>query len=326
MRRVWIIVACLTFSCFAAAQDSSRKSDPQTDAMAKQILSELYGAVQHSNVGSIADDPIRKLAGLSYDVRMSDCENRWVALYHKPDDADYTYGFVYIDPQAGFTLHYFGRFTIDDGGNYHAAPNPLPSDKASLKIRLDQNGIAALLPARALAQLQLPQRPGWMKYYEDEADPVIHKVNWGFFYNGIGDSKRALGFLEPAYKDRPDAPRVVFELTYAYNATERPEDAIRVAKSEFAKNPKDELLCREMAFAYLHLKSYKDATAQYQACIALCGDSESQMAEKSELAMNLGSAYEALGDTANRNAWLEKAKSWAPKGSPVYKYFHPGED
>lgn len=57
---------------------------------------------------------------------MSDCENRWVALYHKPEDHDYTYGFVYIDPQAGFTLQYFGRFTIDATGNYHAASNPVP--------------------------------------------------------------------------------------------------------------------------------------------------------------------------------------------------------
>ena len=104
------------------------------------------------------------------------------------------------------------------------------------------------------------------------------------------------------------------------------QDAIRVAKSDFVKNPKDELLCREMSFAYLHLKSYKDATGQYQACIALCGDSESQMAEKSELAMNLGSAYEALGDTANRDEWVDKAKRWAPRGSPVYKYFHPQDE
>jgi tetratricopeptide repeat protein len=81
-----------------------------------------------------------------------------------------------------------------------------------------------------------------------------------------------------------------------------------------------------MAFAYLHLKSYKDAVPQYQACIALCGDSESQMAEKSELAMNLSSTYKALADTPNSEAWLEKAKRWAPKGSPVYKYFHPGEE
>ena len=237
MRQAWITVVCLTFLCFAAAQDSSQKRDPQTDALAKQISSELLSAVQHSNAGNIADDPVGKVAGLIYDVHMSDCENRWVALYHKPEEADYTYGFVYIDPQAGFTLHYFGRFTIDAGGNFHVAPNPLPPDKFSLKIRLDGNGIAALLPSRALSQLQLPPKPDWLKYYEDKADPVIHKANWGFFYNGIGDSQQALGFLESAYKERPDAPRVVFELTYAYNATGRSEDAIRVAKSAFAKNP-----------------------------------------------------------------------------------------
>ena len=244
----------------------------------------------------------------------------------QPEDTTYTYGFVYIDPQAGFTVHYFGRFTIDASGSFHLAPNPLPPDKFSLKIRLDQNGIAARLPAQALSQLQLPQRPDWLKYYEDKADPVTHKVTWGYFYNAIGDSQRAVGFLESAYTERPEAPRVVFELTYAYNATERPEDAIRIAKGEFTKNPKDELLCREIAFAYIHLKSYKEATEQYRECIALCGDSESQMAEKSELAMNLGSAYGALGDSASRSAWLEKAKSWAPKGSPIYKYFHPGEE
>jgi len=67
---------------------------------------------------------------LSYDVHMSDCENRWVALYHGPDDTDYTYGFVYIDPQAGFTLHLGGRFTIGADGKYHVAPDPLALDKA----------------------------------------------------------------------------------------------------------------------------------------------------------------------------------------------------
>jgi tetratricopeptide (TPR) repeat protein len=328
-----VATALLTIlSCLLAAKGHSQESskqgsrNAQTDAQAIKISSGLRNAVQARDVENISTEPTEKAAGLNYDSHMSDCENRWVSLYHKPGDADYTYGFVYIDPQAGFTLHYFGRFTIDSEGNFHVAPNPLPPTTASLKIRLDQNGIAALLPARALAQLRLPERPDWLKYYQDEADPVTHKVNWGYFYNGIGDSQRALGFLEAAYKESPDAPRVVFELTYAYNATGRPEDAIRVAKNDFVKNPKEELLCREIAFAYLHMKSYKEATEQYQACIALCGDSESQMAEKSELAMNLGSAYRALGDAASRNAWLEKAKSWAPKGSPVYKYFHPGEE
>jgi tetratricopeptide (TPR) repeat protein len=257
---------------------------------------------------------------------MSDCENRWVALYQKPQDSDYTYGFVYIDPQAGFTLHVGGRFTIDADGRYRSVPNAIPPDKMTLKIRLEQNGVAALLPPEAVAQLGLPEKPEWLSSYEDKADSATHKVNWGSFYNGIGDSRRAINYLESAYKERPNAPKLVFELAYAYNALGRPEDAIRVSKSEFARNPKDELLCREMAFAYLHLKSYKEATEQYQACIALCGDSESQMAEKSELTMNLSSTYKALGDTPNSEAWLEKAKRWAPKGSPVYKYFHPEEE
>lgn len=321
------ILCCLSHATAQAKDPSEQKrANAQSDALATQITSELRRAVQDTNVGDVGTDPTWKAAGLAYDVHMSDCENRWVVLYHKPEDSDYTYGFVYIDPQAGFTLHFGGRFVIGADGKYRSAPNPIPPDKMTLKIRLEQNGVAALLSPEAVAQLGLPEKPDWLKFYEDKADPVTHKVIWGSFYNGIGDSRRAINYLESAYKDRPDAPKLTFELVYAYNALERPEDAIRVSKSEFAKNPKDELLCREMAFAYLHLKSYKEAAAQYQACIALCGDSESQMAEKSELAMNLSSTYKALADTPNREAWLEKAKRWAPQGSPVYKYFHPGEE
>jgi tetratricopeptide (TPR) repeat protein len=257
---------------------------------------------------------------------MSDCENRWVALYHKPEDHDYTYGFVYIDPEAGFTFHVFGSFTIDGDGNYHAAPNPLASDKFSFKIRLDSgNGVAAQLPPRAVSQLKLPEKPDWLKGYEDKSDPVTHKANWGSFYNGMGDSERALTYLEPAYREKPDDHKVVFELAYAYNALGRPEDAIRVAKSEFTKKPTDELLCREMAYSYLSLKSWKEATEQYKVCIALCDDSEAGRAEKSELAMNMGAAFKQLGDAPSYEAWLKKAMDWAPKGSTVYKALHPDE-
>ena len=299
-----------------------QKSDEQANALAMQIGSQTIKALQNVDIGSTANDPSGAAAGLRYDVHMSDSEDRWVALYRRPDDNDYIYGFVYIDPEMGFTLHYFGHFTIDDDRNYHEAPNPIPPDKLNLKIRLEQNGVAALLPARALAQLGLPEKPDWLKFYEDKADPVIHKTRWGFFYNAIGDSRRAIDYLEPAYRERPDALGVIFELTFAYNAIGRPEEAIRVSKKAFAKDPKNELLCREMAFAYLKLERYTEATEQYHSCIALCGDSETAMAEKSELAMNLSSTYGRMGDTQNRDAWMQKARDWAPKGSPIYKRFH----
>ena len=303
-RVVILLLLCFLALTGALAQQSPRLADSTTPATESRPPS----------------------SNLSYNVHMSDCENRWVALYHEPSDIDYTYAFVYIDPQAGFTLQLGGRFTIGTDGKYHVAPNPIPPDKAVVKIRLDGNGVAALLPSDALVQLGLSEKPDWLKFYEDKADPVTHQVNWGSFYNILGDSRRAIDYLESAYKERPDAPKVVFELAYAYNALGRPEDAIRVSKAQFTKNPKDELLCRELAFAHVSLRSYKEGAEQYQTCIALCGDSESEMAEKSELAMNVSSAYAALGDTANRDAWLEKAKHWAPKGSAVYKHFHPEEE
>jgi hypothetical protein len=42
--------------------------------------------------------------------------------------------------------------------------------------------------------------------YRPKTDSVTHKLNWGSFYNGIGDSRRAVDYLESAYKERPDAP------------------------------------------------------------------------------------------------------------------------
>lgn len=264
--------------------------------------------------------------GPVYDRHMSDCENRWVVLHKELGDESYTYGFVYIDPEAGFTLHLWGRFTVDANGKYQVAANPFPRDKFSVKIRLDGNGVAALLPRDAQEQLGLPEKPDWLAAYEDKSDPTRHKVLWGIHYNAIGDSKRALEYLEPAYKENPSAPRLVFELAYAYNALDRSQDAIRVSKDDFAKNPKDELLCREIAFAHLRLKSYKEAAEQYQACIRLCGDAEALMAEKSELAMNLSGVFDKLGEPSKRDEWREKAKTWAPKGSPIYRYFHPGEE
>jgi hypothetical protein len=82
---------------------------------------------------SLAAESRPQSAALSYNLHMSDCENRWVALYHKRDDSNYTYGFVYIDPQAGFTLQIAGSFTIDSEGKYHPASNPLVSDQYVFK-------------------------------------------------------------------------------------------------------------------------------------------------------------------------------------------------
>src|ERR1700733_9631923 len=137
MRNCGVRVGLLMLSvvCVVSAQTANKpvaeqkRPNEQTDAVAMQISSELLKAVQVSNIENVNSSPLWKAAGLTYDVHMSDCEDRWVVLYHRPEDSDYTYGFVYIDPQAGFTLHFGGRFTIDADGKYRSAPNPIPPDK-----------------------------------------------------------------------------------------------------------------------------------------------------------------------------------------------------
>jgi len=323
------VLACLPVAAAQAAGDpcANSRSDREVQECRDvlRIVPDLRSGVQVVDPKTITSDPARSAASLNYNVQLSECENRWVALYYRPGKSEYIYGFVYIDPQEGFTLEFGGYFTIESDGKYKDAPNPLSQGKADLKIRLEQNGIAALLPPSALAQLKLAERPDWMKFYEDTADAVTHKVSWGFFYNAIGDSSRALPYLESANSEKPDAPRLVTELAYAYNALGRPEDALRVTKDEFARNPKDEYACREMAYAYLQLQRFKEAVEQYQSCLTLCDSSEAGMAEKSELAMNLGSVYKQMGDTQNHDVWVNKARDWAPKGSAVYKSLHPDQ-
>ena len=48
---------------------------------------------------------------------VADGENKWVA-FPPPDQEGYLYGFIYIDPAAGFTIDVSGKFTIDPEGKY----------------------------------------------------------------------------------------------------------------------------------------------------------------------------------------------------------------
>jgi len=118
--------------------------------------------------------------------------------------------------------------------------------------------------------------------------------------------QRALGFSNPHTRNVRRATSY-FRATYAYNATERPEDAIRVAKSDFAKIPRTSY-CAGDSLRIFHLKSYSEATVNIRRVSPVCGDSESHMAEKRRVAMNLGSTYGHWG-TANRDAGWKKPKA-----------------
>jgi hypothetical protein len=66
---------------------------------------------------------------------MVDCENHWVVLPKTPGEDSYGYGYVYLDPEAGFTLRWGGRFTLDAQEQYRKVSERF-AGKERLIIRL----------------------------------------------------------------------------------------------------------------------------------------------------------------------------------------------
>ncbi len=125
--------------------------------------------------------------------------------------------------------------------------------------------------------------------------------------------------LGPLYKAQPDLKGLAFELAYAYNALRQLDKALPVLAEAAKRDPRDPWIARELAYTYLHIGRFRDAVETYQKSLPLVP--EGNLQERSEQAMNLAMAYEQLKDSTNRDAWLAKAKAWAPIGTPVANYF-----
>jgi Flp pilus assembly protein TadD len=253
---------------------------------------------------------------LAWNVRMSDCEGRWVALPKDGDTDLFAYGVVYVDPEAGFSFRTVGRFSVTADGRYQKHPDP-ELERAVMINRLEekQDPEVALLPQGALADLGETDPPAWLSSYADHADPLAHRVKWGRHYNHIGASAKALTFLEPAYARSPRAEGLAFELGFAYNALGRFDDALRVLEPAVKRTPDDLYLIKELGSSYGSLKRYQDAAGLYEAILASYTGSD--MVLKSEVAFNLAASYYFLGDASRSEAWLAKAREWAPDGSQL---------
>jgi hypothetical protein len=256
---------------------------------------------------------------LDFSTRFTQCINRWVAFPRKPTDTKYSYGFIYLDEQAGFTYQVGSDFKIEGANRFIKLPDQDFEKRINLKVRIEGNRNAAILPPEALAQLGLQEKPDWLKSYDDGKNTPYHRMRLGFWLNDIGDSKQALLALESAYKDDPTMERLELELAYAYNALNQFDKSIAVLSTALKNKPKDALLGNELAYANLHKGNYKEAIELYLQYIPLYPDGH--MVEKSEMAMNLAQAYEGTGNSKEQQQWLEKAKAWAPEGSSISNYF-----
>ncbi len=239
---------------------------------------------------------------LNFDKRFVQSEDKWVAF--RPDkDSSYTYGFIYIDEQAGLTLNYEGTFKVTQTGKF--VPKKL--DSTNMKVRLQPNNVlVAFIPENKFQELKISSVPEWLKYYKTDTNSVARLYKWGFTYNGWDECAKALTYLQKAQKIDPGYKGLGVELAYSYNCLQQYDSAVAVLKDALKTNPNDAYTNKELIYAQIKSGLLDEASKSCKNAIAVCIDKT----YNGENCYNLLHTYYLNKDKGNFNLWLSETKKW----------------
>lgn len=242
---------------------------------------------------------------LKFDKRFVEAEDKWVALRGKPGEP-YSYGFIYLDLQAGFTMQAGGSFTIDAQGKY--VPVPL---KQNVKVRLQPNRAnVAVIPPDKLAELGVTPTPDWLKIYKGDTTTAGYFHRRGFAYNALDYPLGALRFLKKAYQMDPKLDNLGTELGYTYNAIGQYNEASEALRAAKLYSSDKCYFYKELSYAQMYNRQLAQAAQTAKEGISACGDKALQ----SEMAYNIAYQYYRLKDQANFELWAKETEKWAVKG------------
>jgi len=239
---------------------------------------------------------------LNFTKRFVESEDRWVA-FQANEDSTHSYGFIYIDAQAGLTLNYEGKFRITETGKFI----PKKLDSTGLKIRLTPNDVlVAFIPENKFGELEINAVPDWLKIYKTDTNSVAHLYRWGYLYNEWDQCAKALTYLERANQADPDYKGLATELAFSYNCLGRFSDAIPVLQHALKKNPQDAYTNKELIYALLK-------SGEVDKAAEICKKSIETLTNKqhhAENSYNVLYEYYTRKDKVNFNIWLPEARKW----------------
>lgn len=253
---------------------------------------------------------------LKFDKKNTQCEDKWIA-YQMDKDSTYTFGYIYIDSQAGLTFNYEGKFKIDNNQKFNIIETAIKKDKVSLKARLEPNRIAlAEIPESKYQELNIQKVPDWLKFYKTDENTIERLFKWGFMYNGWEECEKALTYLEKADKIDSNYKGLQTELAYSYNALEKFDKAEIALKKAITQNPKDCYSLKELAYTYNHQNKIEESIDTYNVMISIC--SEKNWLQ--ETAFNIAYAYYIIKDKIKFNYWNSEARKWLKTENNITKY------
>ena len=152
---------------------------------------------------------------LKFDKRNVQCEDKWVS-YQMNKDSIYSFGFIYIDSQAGLTLNYEGDFKINETGNFERIESKEKRAVGFMKVRLQPNRVAiAEIPEEKFKELKIEKVPNWLLNYKTSENSIENLFRKDYLYNGYQEIEKALVYLEKAEKINPTSKGLQTELAFS---------------------------------------------------------------------------------------------------------------
>ncbi|WP_299335041.1 tetratricopeptide repeat protein [uncultured Psychroserpens sp.] len=256
---------------------------------------------------------------LQFETKYFNAVDKWVAFPKKEVDTSYTFGFIYIDEQAGFTFDYHSNFINTENG-LKIIPRTF---EAGLKSRLSPNTMdVAVLTDKQVSELELETEPDWLAIYKRNSEETEYLKNIGFHYNAVGASNLALEPLKKAYSQDPHFIGLEFELAYAYNALGKYNEAIEVLDKAIENDPEIFWFYRELGFSYKNIGQIEKAETIYKQGIKLTDDN----AQKAEMAINMAQAYYLQKNKEKFDEWAKLTRKFTDESSIFNQYIDTWEE
>ncbi len=251
---------------------------------------------------SFAHAETPEIMELTFEQRIADCENLWFAAREEEDML--VLGFVYVDPEAGFTYEHYGELVLSEG-----VFQAVPSDRQGTTRVIHRIGVnvpaTCLTDAQATA-LGLPSSPESMASYKDHRPVGEHHERWAHHANRIGASAIALEHVSKASATGTTSTSLTFEHAVALNGLGQFEETVTLLEPIVASEDATGDLIAELAHAKQELGDLPRAIKLYEQAIRHRKGGYSE--RRSAFALRIASIHEELGNTRQHDAWMRRAE------------------
>ena len=249
---------------------------------------------------------------LIFNKRFVECEDKWVA-FKMNKDSFYTFGFIYIDEQAGLTFNKEGDFKFNEDSSLKVER----ITESSIKVRLQANNVkVAVIPESMYKDLQIEKLPEWLKNYKNDTGSVSRLYKWGYMYNGWNECAKALTYLVRAKQVDPNFEGLNVELAFSYNCLEQYDKAEQILVEEIKVNPSNAYVNKEYIYTLTKNKKIDIAGKQFFEFIK----SSKQSEYNAENCYNILQYYYFTKDKENFNKWYEELLKWPNNNKMINTY------